>query len=237
MGSFNVREWAGYGIPKGPLAESAHRIRPLMIKTWLVVGALLGALFAADPISVARQDPAEPAVKRTAEELEVDGAHSSALFRVQHMGAAPFWGQFTEISGRLKIDDDHLDESFVRVEIPTESVETRAADRDRHLKGQDFFSAKEFPALTFESKKVEKAGKGRYRISGDLTLRGKTKAVTLDAEHTGTAEISPRFGLRSGYEATFEIDRTDYGINYGADNGALGKTVRIVIALECKRPS
>lgn len=205
-----------------------------MIKTLSLAGALVGALFATDA-SLGKHDAPSDAL-RSAQEFEVDGSHSSVLFRVQHLQAAPFWGAFKSISGSLKVDDENLGESFVRIEVATDSVDTRAEGRDRHLKSQDFFSAVEFPTLTFESTKVEKAGDDRYTVTGDLTLRGVTKSISFEATHTGTADISERFGLRSGYEAMFEIDRTDFGISWGAEGEMLGKTVRLIIALECKLP-
>jgi len=181
------------------------------------------------------QDPT-PTRARSTEEFAIDAEHSSVVFRVMHLSASAFWGRFNEISGSFQVDDDDLENSFLRIEVPAASVDTHSARRDRHLKSQDFFSAKEFPVLSFTSTEISKTGNDSYRVTGKLTLRGKTREISIEAHHTGTANVLPRFGLRCGYETEFEIDRTDFGIDYGAQGGVLGKTVRIIIALEGKLP-
>ena len=202
-----------------------------MLKVLTVSCALVGAAFSlptADAVTTATTSP-------NAQEFVVDGGHSSVLFRVMHLSASPFWGRFNQVTGKFMIDASKLDESYVEIEIPTESIDSNSEGRDRHLKSQDFFSAKEFPKLTFKSTKVEAGDDGMFEITGDLTLRGKSKSITIKAENTGTATVSERFGLRTGFESTFEIDRTDFGVSYGT-GGVLGEKVRIVIALEGKLP-
>ena len=157
---------------------------------------------------------------------------SSALFRIKHLDAAYFYGRFNEITGTFKVDDQDLDKSYVRIEIPTESVDSNNEARDKHLKSQDFFSAKEFPTITFKSTKIEKVGDDSYKVTGELTFRGVTKTITFGAQHTGTGEVNPRFGLRSGYEATLEIKRSEFGVKYGLEGSVLADAVRLIVALE-----
>jgi polyisoprenoid-binding protein YceI len=192
----------------------------------LAAAALAGAVL------LTPRSPAESDRRPPPKALEIDPVHSSAVFRVIHLEAAAFWGRFNDISGQLAIDAKDLEHSSIAVTIRTDSVDTGNDDRDKHLRSQDFFAATEFPEATFASTKIEAAGADRYRVTGDLELRGTKKSITFEAVHTGTAEVSKRFGKRSGYEATFEIDRTDFGISYGAADGALGKLVRLIIAVE-----
>lgn len=162
----------------------------------------------------------------------IDPGHSSAVFRVMHLGTSPFWGRFNEVTGEIAIDADDLKNSSVKVEIPVGSIDTNNEQRDGHLKSAEFFSAREFPTLTFVSTKIVRKKDDLFHITGDLTLRGKTKEVTVPAQYFGTNEINERFGTRTGWEAQFELDRTDFGINYGAENNVLGTTVEVTLALE-----
>ncbi len=204
-----------------------------MWQSLAIPAACLAAMFA---LPSAESSTSTITEGRSAQEFVIDGGHSSVLYRIKHLSASPFWGRFNEVSGSLRVDDDKLDESFIRVEVPTASVDSNDENRDKHLRSQDFFAAKEFPKLTFESSKIEKTGDDTYRVTGDLTLRGKSKELTFEAKHTGTAKVMDRFGLRCGYEATLEFDRTEFGITYGAKGGVLGETVRVVIAIEGKLP-
>jgi polyisoprenoid-binding protein YceI len=193
-------------------------------------------LAAAGSLLVAGLSPA-PAPKTGLEALEgqefsVDSSHSSIVFRVMHLGTSPFWGRFNEVSGSMRIDPEELDESFVKIEIPVASIDTNNDKRDGHLQSAEFFSAREFPTLSFTSTKVRKKGDDTFLITGELMLRGKKKEITIPAKHFGTNEIGGQFGTRTGWEATFEIDRSEFGINYGVENGAVGKNVQITIALE-----
>ncbi len=157
----------------------------------------------------------------------IDSGHSCVLFKVSHLNVSNFYGRFNEVSGTLTIADDPT-QSAIEISIPTESIDTNSKDRDDHLKGSDFFNVKEFPTLSFKSSKVEKTGAG-FRVTGELSLHGKTKEITFDATHTGHGE-SGRFGYRTGYEAKFTIQRTDFGMSYLTQ--MLGDEVTIMVALE-----
>ena len=189
----------------------------------LLVGAV-PLLAPSDPQPVTSNSPG------FAEAWKIDPGHSSAIFRVQHLKAAPFYGRFNSISGSFSLGEG--DGAMVEVEIATDSVDSGNVQRDKHLKNTDFFSAKEFPKLTFKSKSMKKVGADEYEVVGDLTLRGKTREIQVMAQHTGTAEVHPRFGKRTGVETTFTIDRSDFGIDYGLEGDVLGDEVRITIALE-----
>jgi len=159
----------------------------------------------------------------------IDGVHSMALFRVVHMGAGPFWGRFNDVGGTFTMGSSSADLSF-DVTIGVGSVDSGNEKLDGHLKSPDFFAVAEFPTATFKSTRVSPAGSGKYEVTGDLTIRGITKPVTAMVEHVGTADLGR--GRRCGFEATFEIDRGAFDVEYGLDSGSLGRTTRMIIGLE-----
>lgn len=167
---------------------------------------------------------------RAAETFTIDGAHSYVIFKVMHLGVANNWGRFNEISGTVNFDEANPEKSSVNLEIKAESVDTGVAKRDKHLRDTDFFSAKEFPVITFKSKKVMKKGENQYEVTGDLFLHGVTKEITTTFTHTGTMEKDPWGNKRVGGETEFTIDRTDFGINYRPE--AVGTKVTLYVSVE-----
>jgi len=160
----------------------------------------------------------------------IDGVHSKALFRVQHLGAGRFWGRFNDVSGTVLFDRGV--EIRMDVAIRTESVDSGNKDLNKHLMSPDFFNAKE-PAcatMTFKSSGCAMGDKGIYMVTGDLTIHGVTKQVTVPVEFTGAADMGQ--GARAGFETTFSIKRSEYGMNWGVEKGMLGDEVRITVALE-----
>lgn len=164
--------------------------------------------------------------------FDIDPAHSSILFRVRHLKVSNFYGRFNEMTGSFTIDEADPTKSSIKIEVPTASVDSNSANRDKHLKSQDFFSAKEFPTLRFESTKIEKKGNDAYNVTGNLEYRGVKNSITFEARHTGTAEVSERFGLRMGLEAFVDIKRSDFGDKYGIEGDVLGDEVRLIVSLE-----
>jgi len=162
-----------------------------------------------------------------AQELSIDGGHSSILFRVMHKNTAPFYGRFNDVSGTFTIAEDPAKSSF-NVVIKTDSVDTNSKKRDGHLKSPDFFNAREFPTLTFKSTKVEKGEKDTLKVTGDLTCHGVTKSMTIDITQTGSAS-GPQ-GESKGVEAIFTIKRSEFDMTYGLEG--IGDDVRIIVALE-----
>ena len=124
---------------------------------------------------------ARPALADTTE-WTLDGTHSRVGFSVSHMVVSSVSGRFKQFSGKVELDEANLTKSQVDVSIKTESIDTDDAKRDEHLRSPDFFDAKKFPTLTFKSTKIAKVGGKKYKLTGDLTLHGVTKNVTLDAE-------------------------------------------------------
>ncbi|HLL03820.1 MAG TPA: YceI family protein [Myxococcaceae bacterium] len=145
---------------------------------------------------------------------EVDTAHSGAHFTVKHMMVTNVRGDFGKVSGTVNVDEKDITKSSVDVVIDASSIDTRNASRDGHLKSPDFFDVANHPNLTFKSTKVEKAGEGKLKVTGNLTIRNVTKSVVLDVEGP-SAEIKGVDGsMRVGATATTKINRKDFGLNW-----------------------
>src|SRR5262245_15621683 len=143
---------------------------------------------------------------RAAEQkLEIDGVHSSMVFKIKHMGTANFYGRFNDISGKLVLGGDPSKDS-VEVQVKAESIDTANEKRDQHVKGPDFFNVKQFPHITFKSKSVKADGDKGYQVNGELTLHGVTKPLEVKVEMIGSSSDA-RLGDRSGFETTFTIKR------------------------------
>jgi polyisoprenoid-binding protein YceI len=163
-----------------------------------------------------------------ADTFKVDAVHSFVLFSVQHLGIANTYGRFNDISGIVVFDKENPAKSSVELSVPIESLDTHNSIRDRSLKSPDFFDAKQFPTMTFKSTKVEGSG-DTLQVSGDLTIRGVTKPLTVDFKKGG--EGKGVFGeMRGGGETRFTIKRSDFGMNF--QQGAVGDEVTIILSLE-----
>src|SRR3974390_645066 len=115
----------------------------------------------------------------------IDLAHSGVNFSVRHMVISKVRGRFTKYTGKLELDEQDLTRSTVDIRIDASSIDTGVADRDAHLRSTDFFDVEKFPELTFASMRIEKVSGDRYRVLGDLTIRGTTREVPLDVELGG----------------------------------------------------
>lgn len=165
-----------------------------------------------------------------AESYDVDPVHSTVIFKIQHFGAGFTYGRFNTLEGKFDYDAADVTKSSVEINIKAESVDTGNEARDKHLKGA-FFNTAQFPMISFKSTKVEKTDKdGVMKVTGDLTLMGVTKSVSLDVKHTGAAE-DPMKKYRRGFETSLVIKRSDYGMKTGLDMN-IGDEVTLTIALE-----
>ncbi len=168
------------------------------------------------------------------EKWEIDKAHSSVYFDVRHTYAT-VRGQFNDFSGTLQFDPDNLEVSQVRFEVNTKSINTGIPNRDNHLRAQEFFAVKKFPAMRFESTGVNKKEGNQYTLEGNITIKGKTKEVAIPLTYFGTRENPLKKGqMVAGFEARFSIDRLDYQVGPGkyVEMGVIGKKVDILITLE-----
>ena len=164
-----------------------------------------------------------------ADTWSVDPAHSTAIFRVKHFGASWQYGRFNDISGTLVLDDADPSKSTIELTIKTDSVDTNNQKRDDHLKSPDFFNAAQYPTMTFKSKTIAVKSAGVWTVTGDLTMHGTTKTVTVDLERVGTGK-DPWGGTRTGAETTFTLKRSEYGVS-GLPDG-LGDEVRVIVSVE-----
>jgi polyisoprenoid-binding protein YceI len=168
------------------------------------------------------------------EKWNFDATHSSVDFVVRHMAVSKVRGRFTKWSGSVEFDPANLADASLSVSIDVDSIDTHEAQRDGHLKSPDFFDAANHPKITFEGKKVEASGSD-LKITGDLTIRGTTKSVTLEGEYLGTGK-DPWGGTRAGFSAKTSIEREDFGLTWNAaleTGGVLvGKKVEIEIDVE-----
>ena len=163
-----------------------------------------------------------------ADTYKVDPTHSSVIFSVKHMGVSDFYGAFKQISGTVNLDTADPAKSAVELTIPVESVDTRNEKRDQHLKSPDFFNAAQFPTITFKSTKVEANG-GNYKVTGDLTLHGVTKPLTVEFKKGGESK-GQKGEVKTGGETRFTIKRSDFDMKFM--NGPLGDDVNIILSLE-----
>lgn len=158
----------------------------------------------------------------------IDPARSRVGFTVRHLVVSKVRGRFTKFSGALRLDEEDLTRSSVEARIEVASVESGDRDRDHYLRTSEFLDPPKFPELTFRSKRVESAGRGRLRVAGDLTIRGTTREVSLAVEDSGAR------GGRRGFKASTIIDRRDFDLKWGALVEAGGFMVgdKIEIGLE-----
>jgi len=183
------------------------------VTTLMIIGLLLGFSFPA---------AATPT-------YEVDPVHSAAIFRIKHLGIAYVYGRFNDLSGTLKIDDEAPANSAVEIYAKTKSVDTFNSQRDDHLRSSDFFDAKKFPIISFKSKSFTKTDKDMYEVTGDLTIHGVTRTLTVEVQRTGSGK-DPWGGYRTGFETIFTIKRSDFGMNFMM--GGVGDEVRIILSIE-----
>jgi polyisoprenoid-binding protein YceI len=165
---------------------------------------------------------------------DIDTGHSAIHFWVRHLVISKVHGRFAKWAGTIELDEQDLTKSRVAVRIDAASIDTQVADRDAHLRSADFLDAANHPALSFTSKRIERAGEG-YRVTGDLTLRGTTREIVLEAEFAGLAK-DPWGNQRAGFSAKTSLDRRDYGLvwNTALEAGGVlvGEKVEITLELE-----
>ena len=159
---------------------------------------------------------------------KIDQDHTAVQFVVSHLNTANLMGRFNKIEGTIKLDPNG--DSSVNVVIPTASVDTNHAKRDKHLRSPDFFNAKQYPEMTFASSNVSYNEAGEpVKVAGRLSLHGKTKDVVLAVKPIGAGN-DPWGGYRIGYDATTTIKRSDFGMNYM--QGGIGDDVHISLFIE-----
>jgi len=144
---------------------------------------------------------------------KIDASHSQIEFTVKHMMIATVRGRFGSFDGDVNVNRDNLLASTVEGWVETASVDTRDGNRDAHLRSADFFDAEKFPRMTFRSTKIEKAGDGEFKVTGDLTIKDTTRPVTFTVTDEGHGK-DPWGNRRWGLSATASLNRKDFGLNW-----------------------
>jgi len=145
----------------------------------------------------------------------IDAAHTTIGFTARHVMVTNVKGKFLDFSGSLHLDGSDPSKSSASIDVKMDSIDTGNADRDGHLKSADFFKTDEFPTMTFRSTKAESLGGDDYRITGDLSILGVTKPITIDLEFNGAAK-DPFGNERVGFEGKATILRSEWGLTWNA---------------------
>jgi polyisoprenoid-binding protein YceI len=174
----------------------------------------------------------------TARNWNIDITHSGINFSVRHMVVSKVRGRFAKYAGSVELSEPDLTLSAVDVEIDASSIDTGLAQRDEHLRGADFLDVAQHPSLRYRSQRVEKLSGDRYRLLGELTIRGVTREVPLEVEYGGHAN-DPWGNERAGFSARASLDRKDFGLAWNqvleAGGVLVGDRVDIDIELELVR--
>ena len=146
----------------------------------------------------------------------IDNAHSGVHFSVRHMMITNVRGEFGTVSGTVRWDPLSPEHAVIEADVDAASISTREAQRDAHLKGPDFLDVVNYPTISFRSKSVKPLSKGRLSVTGDLTIHGTTRPVTLDVKAPSSPKMDPLGNVRVGATATTKIRRVDFGMTWNS---------------------
>ena len=153
----------------------------------------------------------------------IDTTHSEVQFKVKHLVIATVTGTFKKFNGSVETDDEEFDGAEAEFAIDVNSIDTNQAQRDAHLKSDDFFSAERFPEIKFQNGRIQREG-NEFVLVGDLTIRDVTKAIKLNVEYGGTI-VDPYGNTKAGFEINGKINRKEFGLNWSAVTEAGGVVV------------
>jgi polyisoprenoid-binding protein YceI len=189
-----------------------------MMKSTLLKGIALASLLAAPSLL-----PAADYV------IDTEKAHAFIHFRIKHLGYSWLLGRFNEFEGTFSYDEANPAASKVEVSIRTASIDSNHAERDKHLRGEDFLDVDKYPVATFVSSGFDEKSDGTAVLSGDLTLHGVTRPITIDVKHIGHGP-DPWGGVRRGFEGATTLKLKDYNIDY--DLGPAAREVELFLSVE-----
>ncbi|MFG3157659.1 YceI family protein [Streptomyces sp. NPDC048219] len=169
----------------------------------------------AAPAATATPAAVNPDLAALTGDYVIDPSHTTIGFVARHAMVTNVKGKFLDFTGTLHLDGAAPADSTASLDVTMDSIDTGSADRDGHLKSADFFKTDEFPTMTFRSTKAEALGGDDYRITGDLTILGTTKPITIDLEFNGAAK-DPFGNERVGFEGKAEILRSEWGLTWNA---------------------
>lgn len=145
----------------------------------------------------------------------IDPTHTEVQFKVKHLVIATVTGTFNSFSGTVESSSDDFDNAKVAFQIDVNSIDTNNADRDGHLKSDDFFAVEKYPTIDFTKGILKKHSGNDYKLNGQISIRGVAKEITLDVEYGGTV-VDPWGNTKSGFEITGKINRKDFGLSWSA---------------------
>lgn len=167
-----------------------------------------------------------------------DKSHTTIGFEVTHLVITTVDGKFRNYEGTVTTKGDSFENAKVEFSADIASIDTENEKRDEHLKSDDFFNAEKYPKLVFKGTSMKKTGKSTYKLTGDLTIRDKTKRVTLDVKHNGTVQ-DPWGNTKAGFKITGSINRFDYDLKWNtlteAGGAVVGKEVDFNINIQLKK--
>lgn len=161
--------------------------------------------------------------------FDTEGAHIFIQFRIQHLGYSWLYGRFNDFDGKFTYDEKNPEANKVEVVINTASIDSNHAERDKHLRGDDFLDVKKFPQARFVSTAFADQGDGKATLTGDLTLHGVTRPVVIDVEHIGQGD-DPWGGYRAGFFGTTTLKLADFGIT--RDLGPASQEIELMLSVE-----
>lgn len=163
--------------------------------------------------------------------IDIEGQHAFIQFKIKHLGYSWLYGRFNKFDGSFSYDEKAPENASIQVTIDTSSIDTNHAERDKHLRSDDFLNVGEYPTATFESTRYvpdeDDAGEGT--LYGNFTLNGVTKEIAIDVAHTGAGE-DPWGGFRRGFEGEVDLTLADYNIDYNL--GPEAKEVELFFSIE-----
>lgn len=161
--------------------------------------------------------------------IDTEGGHAFVQFRIQHLGYSWLYGRFNDFGGAFSYDPEDPGNSSIEVEIETASLDSNHAERDKHLRGDDFLDVERYPKAIFKSTNVDLDEDGTGTVTGDFSFHGVTKPVTLEVEQIG-AGPDPWGGFRRGFQGSTRFALKDFGIDY--DLGPASQVVEIILSIE-----
>lgn len=194
---------------------------PKFVVTALLVGAASTAALVSNPARAAES---------SGDAFTVDPVHSMVVFRVGHMGVSYVYGMIWKPTGSYTLDFENAENSSLKIELHTENIDTGDERRDKHLSSPDFFNSKQYPTLTFEATSFESIGEGIMTVEGNLTMLGETKPTTATLQFIDEADT--RQGHKSGFECTFTIKRSDFGMTAFLEGNGLGDEISLFVTVE-----
>lgn len=211
-------------------------LRRALLGSTLLSLALLAALPLQDSDPTGSQSQEPTSISYRGGKYTVDRGHSSIVFHIRHMGVANVWGRFGKFSGTYVLDPEDPSANRIDLEVDTRTVDTNSPDRDEHIKTEAFLSAQKHRYMTFATTSCKETSPGKFHLKGDMTLRGITSPIEVEAELIGAREVPMFQDYRTGLDARFTFKRSDFGMTELISPTTLSDAIVVYVSLEGKQP-